>query len=647
MNKCRKICVLIPILLLFAVCFCISANAEANYVFKDFHIKMDVGEDNSYKITETIKCHFTESSHGIYRKIPLINKVQRADGSTTRNKAYVTDVSCNVQYTVSVEDNYYTLKIGDPSTYADENTKYVIEYTYNIGKDNSTDFDELYFNLYGTEWEGSAEHISFEINMPKEFDKSKLGFSYGRYGSTDAENVKYKVKGNKIIGELLVPLNPSEGLTVRCELPEGYFSEAKSDTDYFSLFCFIISSLGFASVLLMFYLSLRARKKYAPTVEFYPPENLLCTDLACVLKGKVDIHQVVAVIFHLAQKGYIKITDDNLPYQKHSGKGSYTFVKQKEYDGNNKVEQLVFDGLFGPGLFSNVGKDRVSSSDLSVKFYNKLKQAIREEYKHSFTNQGNENFFDRVFKKGRRFYKNITIVSIIIMAIIGIIIPLFSYHGKFDSSVFMITLKVNALVGLNFCIFFIVFVDSIISFISKKEWRAYFYSACLLIIAVIFFCGEEFSTMQKLSIKGTLIYIAVSIIIYIKTDLLRTDYGNELYAKTIGFKKFLQIAEKPKLEELVSKNPGYFFDILPYTFALGVSKKWIDKFTSIMIPQPDWYVTNSYFNYACMHGIYESTYGSMMHNVAPKSSGGGGSGGGSSGGGSSGGGSGGGGGGSW
>ena len=144
-----------------------------------------------------------------------------------------------------------------------------------------------------------------------------------------------------------------------------------------------------------------------------------------------------------------------------------------------------------------------------------------------------------------------------------------------------------------------------------------------------------------------MIYIAVSIIIYIKTDLLRTDYGNELYAKTIGFKKFLQIAEKPKLEELVSKNPGYFFDILPYTFALGVSKKWIDKFTSIMIPQPDWYVTNSYFNYACMHGIYESTYGSMMHNVAPKSSGGGGSGGGSSGGGSSGGGSGGGGGGSW
>ena len=42
-----------------------------------------------------------------------------------------------------------------------------------------------------------------------------------------------------------------------------------------------------------------------------------------------------------------------------------------------------------------------------------------------------------------------------------------------------------------------------------------------------------------------------------------------------------------KLEALVEENPHYFYDILPYTYVLNISKKWINKFENIKMPEVD------------------------------------------------------------
>ena len=41
------------------------------------------------------------------------------------------------------------------------------------------------------------------------------------------------------------------------------------------------------------------------------------------------------------------------------------------------------------------------------------------------------------------------------------------------------------------------------------------------------------------------------------------------------FKEFLEKVEKEKLEELVFQDPNYFYNILPFTYVLEVSDKWI------------------------------------------------------------------------
>ena len=55
-------------------------------------------------------------------------------------------------------------------------------------------------------------------------------------------------------------------------------------------------------------------------------------------------------------------------------------------------------------------------------------------------------------------------------------------------------------------------------------------------------------------------------------------FGLEMLGKVKGFKRFLETAEKEELESLVEKNPEYFYDILPYTYSLDVSEKWVEQF---------------------------------------------------------------------
>ena len=66
----------------------------------------------------------------------------------------------------------------------------------------------------------------------------------------------------------------------------------------------------------------------------------------------------------------------------------------------------------------------------------------------------------------------------------------------------------------------------------------------------------------------------------------RTMKGEELIAKVKGFRDFLDTVEKEKLEALVEENPYYFYNILPYTYVLNLSKKWIEKFEGISMPEP-------------------------------------------------------------
>ncbi|MDE7390038.1 MAG: DUF2207 domain-containing protein, partial [Lachnospiraceae bacterium] len=195
-----------------------------DYVIDSYNVQINVNEDNTFDITENINVYFNQARHGIYREIPLVNTVYRIDGTVSKNRAKVSNVSVSEQSSKSKTSDMYCIQIGSENVTVTGEKEYTIKYTYDIGADPLKNADEFYFNIIGSGWTSPIGGITFTINMPKKFDVRKLGFSAGYGGIFGTDKVEYEVNGNTITGGYNGIISPLEGLTVRLELPEGYFT---------------------------------------------------------------------------------------------------------------------------------------------------------------------------------------------------------------------------------------------------------------------------------------------------------------------------------------------------------------------------------------------------------------------------------------
>lgn len=624
----------------------IAISSMGGYTIESYDINMIVNENNTFDITEKIIVYFTgNNKHGIFRKIPLENKVERLDGTESSNRAKISNINVSEQYTTTRENGYLVLKIGDGKQTVSGIKEYTIKYSYNIGKDPLKDADELYFNLIGNEWDANINNVTFTIQMPKAFDESKLGFSSGYKTSANSSNVNYTVTGNTINGTLTTRLLAAQALTVRLTLPEGYFVGASNNIDNW-----ILIKIG-VSIFLVVIAYLLWKKygkddKTVETIEFYPPEGLNSAEVGFIYKGDTESKDVISLLVYLANKGYLKIEENK--DETSSGilrNEDFKIIKLKDYDGENENEKEFMEGLFEKdelkeGLTKREliamlennekitaddiiqSKKVVTRKDLYNKFYvtiNKISE-----------NMNKDESQEKIFEKASLGKRAIIVLLIIIMTLImiGTSVIQFQY------------IQIFIMFGVLLCI-------SLGTVYSKPSTGTIISTSTVFVIL---------GTIMKMSVVDNIdIFVLVEIlvenicmvmlIIFLGLIKRRTKYGIEMLGKINGFKDFLETAEKPRLEQLVMKNPEYFYETLPYAYVLGVSDKWMKKFEDIALKAPTWYDRHSSFSVHEFNRFMNSTYKSIA-SVMTSSPSSGGSGGGT-GGGSSGGGSGGGGGGSW
>lgn len=686
-----------------------ATSSSSGYTITSYNIDMVVNENNTFDITETITAYFTTAKHGIYRKIPLKNNVTRTDGTTSNNRAKISNISVSENYTTSNESGYKVIKIGDSNKTITGSRTYTIKYTYNIGKDHLKDADELYFNLIGDEWDTSISSVTFKITMPKSFDKSLLGFSSGVKGSTNSSNVSYTVNGNIIRGSLNSTLNSGQALTVRLTLPEGYFVSTSSNIDMYAVAVIIIS-------LVCVLISDRLWAKYGKddevieTVEFYPPEGYNSAEVGFLYKGTADTKDVISLLIYLANKGYLKIEEISNNYKQDSIKLSsekkrtsilkiqeledkirleklkdvnspkikilenslqiyknidkpiecewsekeehllsksiknqkekFRITKLKDYDGNNECEKIFFEGLFPS--YSN--KNSVTITDLYNNFYITLNRI-----KAKLNSKENKN---KIFESSARGKVKWLILMIIALFILITVKPIVEY-SEVGIAILPFALIFPG-IGFSLMLSMLLGFNTGALYVSGKLTESRIAKGIFGIFFGLMFGGIPWAIIVLPALTQNMMYLIMYIVgiiciavimLFAKIMPKRTPYGNEVLGKLRGFKRFLKTAEKTELESLVSQNPEYFYNILPYTYSLGVSDVWISQFEAIALQAPDWYDSSNDFD---MH-----TFGSFMTSTmvsattAMSSSPSSDSGGSSSGGSSSGGGSGGGGGGSW
>lgn len=616
-----------------------------DYVIDKYDINIIVNENNTFDVTETIDTYFNVPKHGIFRTIPLKNTIKRLDGTTSTNRTQIKNVSVNAENSTSKEEGNYQIKIGSASETLTGEKEYIIKYTYNLGKDHVKDYDELYYNIIGNEWDTVIGNITFSITMPKSFDSSKLGFSAGRAGSTDSSKIKYSVSGNTITGSYNGILWENEALTVRCELPEGYFVGAGLDINLLNYIVYLFPIIFLIIAILLWY-KFGRDDQVIETVEFYPPEGFNSLEVGFLYKGEAVNQDVTSLLIYLANKGYIKIveTEEKSLFSKAKG---FKIIKLKDYDGDNVNERLFLNGLFAMRRLNTSSAENsinqnttstleVTSADLYDKFYITMSNILL-----NINNKENKN---KILEKSASSKAKFIIFMIIATYCLITIPPVLEYG---ESSLLVALL----FPGIGFTVMFKMLLDPKLRNSSGNKLS---YASVILFFLIwgLGFGGLPWAMMVLPALQQDSIYLigyfvgifcVLGMVVCLTYLPKRTSYGNEILGKIKGFKNFLETAEKDQLEAMVAKNPTYFYNILPYTYVLGVSDKWIKKFEVISMQAPTWYDGSDTFDVATFGTFMNSTMSSatsaMSYDSSSSSS--------DSGGGSAGGGSGGGGGGSW
>lgn len=648
-----------------------SVYKTNDYVIDAYDVDITVHEDNTFDVVEEISANFFASyKHGIIRSLPLKNEFVRTDGSSSKSRALISNVSVDGDaYSQSREDGYLKIKIGSASEYVRGPKKYTIKYTYNFGEDKNSDFDEFYYNIIGTEWDTVIGNVTFNIHMPKEFDAAKVGFSSGSKYSTDNNSVIYTIKDKDVSGSYNGILGKYEGLTVRMTLDDGYFVGAKSLIEPYEYMVFIVPAVG-AIIAFVLWLIFGNDDRAIDDLQYYPPEGMNSLDMAFAYKGKVDGKDVVSLLLHLANQGYIKIVETS---SSSLSRSNFKIVKMKEYDGKDENEEKFMTGLFrgssrrrtSSKTLAEIVKSVEDGGTLTKKDLGKALEDDEEGLEETTSSRLRYSFYrtiDRITsamnkkENRKKYFTNTSFASI--MVIICIIVSVFTLiavptnaSADFESSFLLIMLL------CFYAPFFAVGFSKGVPLGFRIVWLSFttlHFGAMMLGGLSI----GEILEADDFYVYGLFVGVACIVIqvLFLKFMPKRTAHGLEVYGKIKGFKKFLETAEKDRLERLMAEKPNYAYDILPYAYVLGVSTKWMKKFESLTMSPPDWYdgyatgFSMSHFNSFISHTM---TTSSSAMTSSPSSSGsgggfsGGGGGGSSSGGGSSGGGGGGGGGSSW
>ena len=567
--------------------------AETDWKITDFHSDITIQPDGKVSIKEKISVDFNSlEKHGIYRDIPY------AYESSTGEKTYTTldlgeVIQDNERAVIETSNNgaNFRIRIGDPDTTITGKHTYQISYIATGVLLSHPDYDELYWNVTGQDWEADIEKVSASVTLPKEKIEVMNCFE-GYSGSTLMCSISQN-SPTTVSFASTNSLYPQQGITIGVGFTKGIvpiitvspprtiFDEVQTLP---SLITLVVTILGGSGVIFFVWmsngrdlwfrtrriLSSDAKEEYRPfwafeplVVEFESPEKLPPAILGVVMDEKADTLDVTATLVDLATRGFMTITE--IPKKWLFGTVDY------ELSSTGKAQEKLYgyEKTLLNRLFSG-DKEKVLVSSLKKTFYDDLAVVKTQLY-------------EEVVKK-----------------------KLFSTHPETTR---------HKYIGISILI--VIVGGGIIKFSFDY----------LFGLGVMFGIGVILSGIILLFSSGSM--------------PRRSAYGREVYQRAKGYRMFISGAEKYRQQFFEKKN--MFNDVLPYAIIFGLTEKFAQSMKEMGLKpsSPSWYSGSRVFTPSYFVSDVNSFSKSLSSAIAstPSSSG--------SSGGSSGGGFGGGGGGSW
>lgn len=577
--------------------FALPAHAQADdWSIKLFESRITLQSDGVLKFQEIIRADFgSASKHGIYRDIPYL--YSQADGEHY-TEVIIKSVERNDKdepYEVSKSDANLRIKIGDADRTISGQQTYTITYTVAGVITAYNDFDELYWNVTGNEWEVGIEVAHAYVSLPA--DGVAQAACYEGFAGSTSQCTTTSLSGRQTEFQSTHPLAVGEGMTIAVGFTKGMvpilalqkpkepyqiLTEELAKPPYWLLAMGALVA-GIATPVWWWWrkgsdwwwqvpamLESNQRAWLTPfghrpqvVVEFEPPETLRPAQMGALLDQRADTLDITSTIIDLASRGYLTIKELSKTWA--LGAGDYQLdLTDKAPTDLLPYEQKLLQRMFG-------SDSTVTLSTLKNTFYNDLAVIKNEVYDDLMK----RNYFVAHPQKVRATY-----------------------------------------IGIGFGLLFVA---------GGTGWAGYtLVWAWVFVLAVV------------------PLIAGLALLVLSAAMPQRTALGYELYRRVLGYKLFIGTAEKYRQQFFEKQN--IFTQALPYAMMFGLTAKFAQALQQIGYQpvQPTWYSGLHAFNIAQftsdMNSVSKALSSSMAS--APSSSG-------SGGGGSSGGGFGGGGGGSW
>jgi uncharacterized membrane protein YgcG len=594
----------------------VAAMAEY-FDIGEYDVQVQVNSDYTYDIVESLSVDFSEPRHGIYREIPL----NFADRPVRISNIVVVGGDADL----STEGSYKVIRIGDADAFVDGRVEYTISYTLIMGQDKDSDKDLFYLNLIGTEWDAPINKATFSVNMPENYDQNALNIASGYLGSEETDNVRFTQTNQGFKGEIISPLSPNQGVSAFISLPEGYFADVKGPVDWPQ---YAMVLLGALLTLLAYRIwSLKGRDtEVIVTPEFYPPDNMTPAEAGYIIDKAVQPTDVTSLILYWAEKGYLELEED--------GKNHFRLFKMKDLplEGVKPYERYFFNALFGKS-FGN----EVSTKDLKGDFYEEMATA-QAMVRASFTDDKDRRLNNRVADKFRALLVFLSLLPL--WGMVG-----YSFYrlnaGYISLPAALLSGLPTLLPGIGIALLANAYINRKVNPRSKTFG--------LMFGGVMLLGGAVLAYLLLVTLANTIFFGLLALLFTFIIGFLaqateqRTPYGTRILGLLLGYKQFLNTAEKDRIERLLEENPNYYYDTLPYAQVLGVTKKWAKKFEGLTMEPPHYYrhhggIFNAYIFATMMDRSFRTSASEMAVNPNSNSGGVGGGGGGFSGGGAGGGG---------
>lgn len=581
-----------------------NKKPDDGYYIEHLNVSIDASAgDRSVRVIEEYKFKFNRTytdeygmkryndSHGFYRDLPL------GSGEKIRDlKVYNAAAFSNV-YEISYQgSDIMRVRVGSEKHLVplEKTLGCTIEYTM-ITPEHAVYPDALVINAIGQGWTCEIMSANVSVKLPAQTNAEPQYF-YGEWGS-ELNAVDDNVVSPQATGQGkseysfgVGKLNAYNGLTLYYHMPKGAFSKTYTES---TVWFVLLGGLLLVGLCVMFKFLLGKSEPLAPVTNYYPPKHTDAgekdlpmdpVDMGYLIDRSCEGSDVTSLIFYFASMGYLEIEEPKT-------KKSDAFKLRKLCDppeGLPKYQYVFFNKIFSRG-------DEVTTSVLKNKMYTAV-QCVQTTVKSKYSG---------------KLYDNKARVASIGMGVLtvayAILVTLLTGFKVSKSNVnpFGFVAVFPVAIGM-------IGISSVVYRWYKMSPAARWFALIGIGIVVSVFSLDLLLVTNRdvLSVPATIIFIASVALSCLIAPLIarKTKYYSAELNEVLGFKDFLQTAEKDRLETLLEENPQYYYDILPYANVLGVSDIWEDKFKNLTLEPPTYYRGVSVFDVIIFNRLYRSSY---------------------------------------